>query len=408
VAGLGAQLHRLTNRLAPVADHTGRWIPPQNISVSFFPKFEDETVAGDALWKAAWALAPLRARIARVGAPGLQDPASLLSRRPDYLSRELDALALNLAPLLGPVSEAEALKADLILVWRFDAALDRRLLAKRVALVDDAVFEHAADRWARISSEAAPSPIAASLERIAQFDQQTRAHRAVVVGTGPSLDSGLEKGLVRENDDVYLCNSAVRRPDLFRRYRVRAIGLGDPVFHSGPCRMAGLLRADLKARMQEAPDVVLACPERDAQLYAAMPGFPADRMMALAIDDRLSIRDADLRRDAASPPSANVMTLTLLPLVTGRYAEIAFIGCDGKAPTARDYFWRHSPTAQYADDFDSAYLAHPAFFRRDFEAYSVGHAETLAEWIGRAEREGVKVTSLTPSHILPLSERFVS
>jgi hypothetical protein len=398
-------IRRLRDRLAPLADDHGRWTAPTQLSIGFFPAFETGAQARDALWRAAWALAPLWHRVQRLGLAGISDPAVLLTARPDYFAPALTSLVGDLAPRLRTIREADILSSDLVLVWRMDAAMDGRLARTRVSLVDDVAFEHAPDRWARISSEALPSPLSASLARLEAFDRAPRFRRAVIVGTGPSLDAGIDAGLIRPDDDVYVCNSAVRRPDLFNRFNIRAIGLGDPVFHSGPCRMAGRLRTDLIDRMREHPETVLICPERDAALYAATPGLPAERMIAIGIDAAAAIETADLRRDAIVPASANVMTLTLLPMVMGRYAEIAFIGCDGQAPAQKDYFWRHSTTAQYSDAFDSAYLAHPAFFRRNFEAYANRHAETLGAWISRAEREGTKVTSLTQSHILALSER---
>lgn len=398
-------VRRLTETLSPLADDHGRWAAPNPLSVAFFPAFETDAQAKDALWRAAWALAPLGDRLAKLSLAGVKAPAALLADCPDYFSPTLAPCARRLADRLEVVEETDALACDLVLVWRMDAALDRRLRRTRASLVDDIAFEHAPDRWARIGSEALPSPLRDSLDRLARFDRASPGRRAVVVGTGPSLDAGLDAGLVGSDDDVYVCNSAVRRADLFERFNVRAVGLGDPVFHAGPCRMAGRLRADLAARMREHPELVLICPERDAALYAATPDLAADRTIAIGVDDAMPIERADLRRDAIVPASANVMTLSLLPMVIGRYAEIAFIGCDGQAPAQTDYFWRHAPSAQYGDAFDSAYLSHPAFFRRDFAAYAARHTETLAAWIARAERDGARVTSLTPSHILPLSER---
>ncbi len=399
-------LRRLLENVAPVADSHGEWAAPEHITVAFFPAFENDEIAGDFVWRAIWALAPLSSRVTQLALSGVKEPKSLLHARPDYLSGEIETLVRNLPYPLAAANEHDALKADVILVWRFDAALDRRLASRRAYLVDESAFEHASDRWTRISSDAASILSPALFRHQTTSDYTPYGDRAVLVGTGPSLDAGLAQGLVRSDDDVFVCNSAVRRADLFKRYRVRAIGLGDPVFHSGPCRMAGKLREDLLARMAEDTDVLLICPKRDAAIYSALPNIDRRRIIPLKIDEAMSIASTDLRRELVAPASSNVMTLTLLPLVLGRYREIAFIGCDGQEPRKSGYFWKHSATAQYAGDFDSAYLGHPAFFRRNFEDYATQHSQTLDAWISHAETLGTKVTSLTPSHILPLAKRF--
>ena len=51
--------------------------------------------------------------------------------------------------------------------------------------------------------------------------------------------------------------------------------------------------------------------------------------------------------------------------------------------------------------------AHPAFFDIDYNDYYLTHCGTINKWIKSSEKQGCKYTSITPSHIPPLRDRYI-
>jgi hypothetical protein len=96
----------------------------------------------------------------------------------------------------------------------------------------------------------------------------------------------------------------------------------------------------------------------------------------------------------------------MLPAAFALGERVDVAGSDGRESGER-YFWKHNTATQYTDDLmESAFEAHPAFFRdRDYKDYYVHHCHQLEEFIAVAEARGKTVRSATPSYIPALQRR---
>jgi hypothetical protein len=106
--------------------------------------------------------------------------------------------------------------------------------------------------------------------------------------------------------------------------------------------------------------------------------------------------------------TANIMTLSMLPVASSLADHIHVFGADGREEN-ESYFWEHSSIAQYDGLMNSAVQTHPSFFRdRLYTDYYERHIERLRELIEFGEAHGKQYDSLTPSQIPILHEREVA
>jgi hypothetical protein len=228
------------------------------------------------------------------------------------------------------------------------------------------------------------------------------AERVAVFGTGPSMTSFEPE--TADVDAVIACNSAVSNPDWLGDVRPTVFVFADPVFHFGPSRYAVQFRSDLR-RYAERSGAVFVAPRRFVPLL--LRRMPVLQGRLIGVDHRRGDPLDQLGPDnLVVPQTSNVLTLLMLPFALALGNEVLVAGCDGRRPSER-YFWAHSGDLQYEDDLMcSAFEAHPSFFRdRDYVAYYKNHCVQLESLLSRAERNGARFRTVTPSEIPALAKR---
>lgn len=275
----------------------------------------------------------------------------------------------------------------------------------RASALADPNFYSVADLgwvWLRWHFATMPSrSSSAALERL--FSLGGPGTSAFVLATGPSarlVDPDSVTAEVRIS-----CNSVVRDLDLLHALQPNVICFIDPAFHYGPSRYAAAFRRDLLRAVEET-DALLVTAEWWAGLLLAHHPELVDRLIILRMlkgkrpwrwptPERMAVRMAP-----------NVLTATMLPTAFALTDRVEIAGCDGRRPD-ENYFWRHNARTQYSDELmNSAFQAHPAFFRdQDYADYYDQHCKQLEELLAAGEDAGKRAVGVTPSYIPALSRR---
>lgn len=225
----------------------------------------------------------------------------------------------------------------------------------------------------------------------------------LVLATGPSAQD-LDRSVAAGADVRITCNSAVRDVELLEWLQPNVITFSDRVFHFGPSRYAAAFRKDLERAMTNTDATILTSRRLVGPLLASMPHL-RDRVAVAEFRDGRQW-GALTRDDFSVRGTGNVLTNLMLPAAFALGSEILIAGCDGRLVNER-YFWRHNQRTQYTDQLmQSAFQAHPAFFRdRDYDRYYEQHCDELEEFLAYGESKGLSVRGVTGSHIPALLRR---
>jgi len=283
----------------------------------------------------------------------------------------------------------------------------RWLLAGGRATTVDPGFAYGADQdWFQLAEKACAAPglpgPTESVSRLARLRRQGAT--AFVLATGPSAKL-IDPVEAREQAEIRItCNSAVRDRDLLAALQPQVIAFGDPVFHFGPSRYAAAFRSDLRRAIDETDALFATTTAFSRPLLAHMPEI-AERLIALPMEPGGTWRWPSLE-DPSIRQSGNVLTNLMLPIAFMLADHVEIAGCDGRNPD-EDYFWKHNPSTQYADDLmQTAFDSHIAFFKyRVYEDYYEEHCAQLEEFLSIAEAAGKSAAGTTPSHIEALRRR---
>jgi hypothetical protein len=291
------------------------------------------------------------------------------------------------------------------LVWKVTPRTYLRALAQpgRVTIVDpsfakDVDTEGYLEIATRLGRTIPAEFIADSLAQAGEWSEAS----ALALGTGPSAGD-VEGDHTRWTYRI-VCNSAIRDEELMERLRPTHICFGDPVFHFGPSAYAGQFRSDLQA-VAERYRSTLVVPGYSAALLAANLPWALGRMLPLELSS--SEWHAPTMDSLTVRSTGNVLTQQMVPLAISLARSVDIGGADGRKPDEK-YFWTHSKTHQYDDALmNSAFVAHPAFFRdTDYADYYAEHCAAVDELIRYGEERGGQFTTVTNSYIPALATRM--
>lgn len=382
-------------------------IPDKSDSLYLYPGFEEVEEAADVLNRLGWYLpasAADRPTIAVADGTVLPDDVPETAVPTTQVDAGWDHLDLRVAD----DHRDGCRRADEILLWDTAAWIDRSVARRlgKTSLVDPGFYSDVeVSTWPRVSrrvlGDTAPAP--ADVGRI--LERAQNASEAYVFATGPSLDRVLEHD-VPEDALTIVCNSIVRNDELLDHIDPDVLVFADPVFHFGPSRYAETFRRDAVETIRR-HDALCVIPAQHWPLWASHHAALRDDTVALTVDG-----DADLVLPSSDDPRVagtdNIMTLLMLPIAMATTDAITIVGADGREEGA-SYFWEHSSAAQYDDEtMQTAVETHPSFFRdRKYTDYYEQHVATLTRYVEAAEERGIAVSSLTPSHVDCLQERYV-
>lgn len=381
---------RLTGRLIRRAERRRRASSPDYLE--FIPPVRDPGVLADLSARVNWYLGNRGVPIFLSGAEGC-------SPRPS------DAPYLDGSLVKDPGwSVRRPLgRRGLVLHQVTPTTVARALFARDVTLASSSFHLWAEPGWFALHERVARTDETRPHEGVGQLlDVGDGRADAFVLATGPSAKL-VDPAAVTQSVRI-TCNSAVRDHELLAALRPTVIAFADRVFHLGPSRYAASFRKDLKTALDETDAIFVTSRDWVGPLLTHMPEI---RERLIVVELR---QGADWRWPTEREPfvraTGNVLTNLMLPVAFLLADSIAIAGCDGRAAT-ETYFWRHNAKTQYSDDLmQSAFDAHPAFFRdRDYGDYYDQHCAELEALIRAAEAAGKSVTGSTPSHIPALVRR---
>lgn len=257
--------------------------------------------------------------------------------------------------------------------------------------------------WRYLQEEYCEIPAPGGEELMSQLLARAKSNSsAFILATGPSSRTVDPDNI--DTDFRLTCNSAVRDADLITRFAPDVIAFGDPVFHCGPSKYAAAFRRDVARVLAESDALFATGNHWIAPVLAHMPELSARTIVVEHKDIDWRVLDKD---DLSVRSTSNILTLVLLPLACALATSVVIAGCDGRSPD-EDYFWKHNPRTQYTDELmNSAFAAHPAFFRdRDYVDYYDTHCSELEEFLAMVEGNGESVVCSTPSFIPALQQRL--
>ena len=334
-----------------------------------------------------------------------------IKRRASFFFAPEQAAHLTVHPAL---TTALTLDAAPILLFG-DAAARQNPLAKLHGGVFDVDWRvNAREGWNWIDAATWASRHAVDLVASRQrFDElrlriASEGHgRAYVFGTGPSLGNALTRDW---SDGVrVVCNTIVRDPALCRHINPHLIVAGDGIYHFGFTEFACAFRRDLRARLQESPELPFIYPaEFDLVVRRDLAGLE-EQLIPVPVGTHATLHDSFDGRFAL-PSMGNVLNLLLLPVGCALSKRVGLWGFDGRAPADR-LFWANSPSQSYTELLPTLQAAHPAFFdhhvpKHDPEKYlrSV-HGDVLEHALAQAEVAGWCFEMLHPTWTETLARR---
>lgn len=388
---------------------------------AFFPEFTDPADAANIVPRALWYLAKLLQEGAILLVPSrvkLPDGADL----PAYIDPAIASLFDQLKDQIVVVEPSGASLDELLKVYgRRDMVVlchkaslissARRQVSRspdiQVVNIDPEASQYESSLYLKLSSNDGKGTIEDIETCRARFERMVRSmetNRVFIFGTGPSLDTvdfpSLPAG------EKIVTNSMVVDDDLMRAIRPRVIVASDPIFHAGCSSYAGEFRQKLIAAMREYGSYFVF-PMRDYGVYRAH--FPQDLQEQLIGVPLVKSENLNTQLGRAFHVSSqsNVMTLFLLPIAASVSKEIVLAGFDGRPLSESSYFWSHSKTAQLSHRMAEIQMAHPAFFKISYNEYLFKHMRVVEEYLNQAEANGIRVVSITDSHIPAIKGRYV-
>lgn len=300
--------------------------------------------------------------------------------------------------------EDRLLVADLR--WRDVARLGRSV--SQVRILGEGFFGHVAV-WNAATLQWRDGLGAAGRRRIRDLSatryqamiDELAGDRACILTTGPSVDD-LDIASLRRFDVRIACNSAVANRELLQEFRPNVFAFGDAAFHYGPSAYAQAFRRDLCQLVEDHNPWLVTAAEMLPVLEREIRPEYLEKVVPVLFpssDPNLEVPTGQMHQK-----KGNVLTTYMLPVATRLAGQIAFAGCDGRAPDD-DGFWKHSSSVQYDDLYQTVVDAHPRFFSDvDYVEYYLRHCATLDAALSSAQAQGSHFVRITPSYIPALKE----
>ncbi len=228
-----------------------------------------------------------------------------------------------------------------------------------------------------------------------------KKEKVYLLCTGPSLAS------YRDFDfsDGYVvgCNSIVSNGELLESVRPEFMVACDPIYHFGPSVYAEQFLRDLSIASKNYSFKFLTLSDY-AGLVRRHEILDNHRVFYLPNLQEGAV--LDVSESWGVGRTSNILTMFMLPLAAALAKDIYIIGADGGKPEGAG-FWKHDPSSQLSDKMQAIRDCHPAFFEQvSLSDYYDQHCKTLKNQIAGLEDRGYRVSSLTPSHIPSLKERY--
>lgn len=227
--------------------------------------------------------------------------------------------------------------------------------------------------------------------------------KATVFATGPSIED-FKKYDYTGSLNIY-CNSTILNSGLLTVAPPLVLTFADPIFHFGASDYAETFRASCIAFMRANSDCVILIPMKYYALAMALFSDFKQRIIGIPFTKNKPINFEITRDNFYTYTTANILTLSLLPVATTFSKNVRLIGCDGREVTDDGYFWGHGNSVQLNDKMKIIQRAHPGFFDIDYNEYYFEHCHNLSRMLMMAESQGWQFSHLGDSFIPALAAR---
>lgn len=404
--------------------NTKRWtldLDESKLSLLFYPVFDNEIEFTDHYYRLIWYLNPLLSSIEKVLLPirkGL-----VVGDFPIYLDPKIKGFEKNLhsrIQIIEVENEEELLHLinpnQLLLLWKIDKTdgdwykdgpLKSILKSMKIYRIDHDRERYSGSFYLRVSMDYndEEETIRECKDKFQKLKEKLSfVKEGYIFGTGPSLKFAM--GHDFSGGTPIACNSMVKNRELMEKLKPPIIVCSDPIFHAGCSSYAGEFRKYLEESMH-IYDSYLIVPMRDYQIYIHnLDHSLRDKVIGIPYQNG-DVPNLNLNDHFFVTTTSNVLTLFLLPLASTFFNYIKIMGCDGRPIEQNQYFWKHDPESQFVSKMGDIQLAHPAFFKIDYDEYYIKHCETLEKWLNHLENHSKIVLNLTPSYIPALSARQI-
>lgn len=256
----------------------------------------------------------------------------------------------------------------------------------------------------RLAASVARSPFKRLGESFEKLDERPRAADVVVLGNGPSAYNVFDERF--DGMDVIACNTAIKSSRLLSERNVVALGFVDATFFVGPSAYTEAFFRALGDALKQSDLSVYVDYEHEEVIRHHVPALTDGRTFPILLSSAIEPR-ANFKRGRFQSTSNSIFTSVLLPIAATYYRRIHLVGFDGKDPSVKNYFWKHSDEFQFNDLLATVRESDPGFFsKRDYDDYNRRNAEEIELFVSLVESTGVEVIMTHPSFIEPLQKRY--
>lgn len=379
------------------------------LRIQYYPALETEEELQEQLARACWYLSALDPA-AVVIPTSLKDTTLRLA---DYYDQSISSTyeaMMTQGVFDFPSPEAVRLEdADVVVCWKGKGLLGEQ--AKKLEGRGVRVFD--VDRTHRMEGSLyidIVDKVSGGQKEAIQYgstgfarlaEEHKNATKAYIFCTGPSV---AEYPSYEYQDAVSIvCNSVIHDHELMDYVRPSIHVFADPIFHFGCSSYASEFRRSLVAASAKY-DLTHIIPLKYWSLFTRQFPELVDCSFPVPFDQKIPV-NYSLGSDFRLKTTDNILTFLMLPVAGSLASEIYLLGCDGRPLSEDDYFWKHNEKTQFVDEMASIQLAHPSFFKLDYNEYYVRHCERLEEYFQAGEALGKRFVSLTFSHIPALVSR---
>lgn len=380
-----------------------------NLKVQYYPAIETVEHLQEQLPRACWYLGALDPKSIFLPT-SLANTDLVLADYYDQSINDLYARMMGAGVLVFQSPDEIRLEdADVIVCWQGKELLGdklKKLEAKGIQVFNvDRTHRMEGSLYIEIVNKMCGGQEEAIRYGESKFSELSARHQntqsAFVFCSGPSIS---EYERYQYSDGVSIvCNSVIHDHDLMDYVQPSLHVFADPIFHFGCSTYASEFRRSL-VEASSKYKLTHIIPLKYWSLFKRQFPELVDCSFPIPFDQAQPV-NYSLATNFKLKTTDNILTFLMLPLAGSLASRIYLLGCDGRSLSEDDYFWTHNEKTQFVGEMDSIQLAHPSFFKLDYNEYYIRHCERLEEYFQAGEALGKRFVSLTFSHIPALIAR---
>lgn len=228
----------------------------------------------------------------------------------------------------------------------------------------------------------------------------------LLIGSGPSTNLINELNINYDNTLSIICNSVIKNKELLKKINPTIMVASDAVFHSGYSKYACDFREALIEGLDLIKDMIFIVPSRDFHLYTKnLPIRFKNRIFAIESKKKKKF-NINITKELYLKSTSNVLTLMMLPIAASLSDNIKLLGFDGKTKEDKNIFWKYDEKSQFINTLETTKLAHPAFYKVNYDKYYNIHCDQVKELIDLITYNKIKISNLSHSNIPALESIF--